>query len=92
VSTLSPDGLRHDLAPGAGIPEKAADSVLKTLGKVARAVAKHAPDSVFPGFLLAVVMGFFALQNRIDRDDPKLRLAPVFADPDLEFNPPRKKT
>jgi hypothetical protein len=29
------------------------------------------------------------LQGRIDRNDPKLALAPVFADPDLEFRPAR---
>jgi hypothetical protein len=48
-------------------------------------VAAHADDSVFPGALLAIVMCFFAIQNRIDRNDPKLGLAPAFADPDLEF-------
>jgi hypothetical protein len=35
-----------------------------------------------------LVLGFLALQNRIDRSDPKLALAPVHADPDLEFLPP----
>jgi hypothetical protein len=57
-----------------------------------KAVAAHADDSVFPGFLLAIVIGFFALQNRIDRNDPKLGLSPVFADPDLEFTQPPKRT
>ena len=35
-----------------------------------------------------LAVGFVVAQDRIDRRDPKLRLAPVFADPDLEFLPP----
>ncbi len=37
--------------------------------------------------LLVVAMVFFAVQDRIDRNDPKLVLAPVYADPDLDFAP-----
>jgi len=65
--------------------------VLDALGRAAKAVAAHVDDSVFPGLLLGMVFCFFAVQNRIDRNDPKLRLAPVFADPDLEFRPLPKK-
>ncbi|HEX2233819.1 MAG TPA: hypothetical protein VHG69_10710, partial [Thermoleophilaceae bacterium] len=65
--------------------------VLKALGRAVKAVAKNADKSVFPGVLAAIVMCFFAVQNRIDRNDPKLGLAPVFADPDLEFRPPEPK-
>ena len=45
----------------------------------------------FPGLLIAMVLCFFGVQNRIDRNDPKLGLAPVFADPDLTFDPPPTK-
>ena len=65
--------------------------VLKALGKAASAVARNADKSVFPGLLVAMVVGFFGIQSRIDRNDPKLGLAPVFADPDLEFGPPPPK-
>jgi hypothetical protein len=49
---------------------------------------KVAEHSAFPVALLLVVAAFMALQNRIDRNDPKLALAPVFADPELDFEPP----
>ena len=50
-------------------------------------MASHADKSVFPGLLIGMVLCFFGVQNRIDRNDPKLGLAPVFADPDLTFAP-----
>lgn len=85
-------GDTHEVGPGTAIPPlKTVPKVLKALGRAVKAVAAHADDSFFPGALLAIVMAFFAIQNRIDRNDPKLGLAPVFADPDLEFRPrPRK--
>ncbi len=52
-----------------------------------RAIAENPDKSVFPLSLLLLVLGFLAIQNRIDRSDPKLALAPTFADPDLEFRP-----
>ena len=64
----------------------------KVLGKGIKAAAdvvtKHPDKSVFPASLIFLVLGFLAVQNRIDRSDPKLALAPVHADPDLEFLPP----
>jgi hypothetical protein len=56
--------------------------------KAADVVTKHPDKSVFPGGLLLLVLGFLAVQGRLDRNDPKLALAPDFADPDLEFGPP----
>jgi hypothetical protein len=35
-----------------------------------------------------IVFAFLGIQGRIDRSDPKLALAPLHADPDLEFLPP----
>jgi hypothetical protein len=35
-----------------------------------------------------MVGAFLAMQNRIDRNDPKLALAPVYADRHLDFHPP----
>ncbi|HET6963607.1 MAG TPA: Ig-like domain-containing protein [Acidimicrobiales bacterium] len=40
-------------------------------------------------FLLYLVLALFlAVQNRIDRNDPKLALAPVYGEPDLAFEAP----
>jgi hypothetical protein len=65
----------------------AATKVIKTLGRVAGAVARNAGKTFFPTMLILMVVGFFGIQNRIDRNDPKLGLSPAFADPDLEFGP-----
>ncbi len=53
---------------------------------LARAVAAVAKRSVFPALLIVVMALFFLLQDRIDRRDPKLALAPVYADPRLDFS------
>jgi len=58
------------------------------LAAIARAIVQHPDKSVFPTSLLLIVVGFLTLQGRIDRSDPKLALAPVYPDPDLEFPPP----
>lgn len=44
--------------------------------------------TAFPFFLLLIVLMFLLIQDRIDRRDPKLALAPVYRDPDLDFEPP----
>ncbi len=38
--------------------------------------------------VLLLVLAFLVVQDRIDRRDPKLALAPVYPDPDLPFLPP----
>jgi predicted phage tail protein len=67
--------------------------LVPTLTQVAQQVAqvtgKVAQRSAFPAALLLLVAVFMGLQNRIDRNDPKLALAPVYADPELDFEPPR---
>jgi hypothetical protein len=67
---------------------QALTDVAKNVKKAAVVVAKNADKSVFPGSLLFIVLGFLSIQGRMDRNDPKLALAPVFADPDLDFGPP----
>jgi hypothetical protein len=37
--------------------------------------------------LVVLVASFLAVQNRIDRNDPKLALAPVHGDRHLDFGP-----
>jgi hypothetical protein len=43
--------------------------------------------AAFPAFLLLVVLLFLRLQERIDRKDPNLALAPIGDEPDLAFVP-----
>lgn len=54
---------------------------------IARTVTQALSQPTIPLVLLSVVVGFLLLQNRIDRRDPKLRSAPVGAEPELEFGP-----
>ncbi len=59
----------------------------RVVSDAVRAIVSNPDKSVFPLSLLFLVLGFLAVQNRLDRNDPKLALAPTFADPDLEFRP-----
>ena len=56
--------------------------------QLAYAATVAAPQTAFPMALLLMVVAFLAIQNRIDRNDPKLALAPVYADRHLGFGPP----
>jgi hypothetical protein len=47
-----------------------------------RAVATRSP---FPLLLVLLSVAYLAVQNRIDRRDPKLARAAVHEDPDLPF-------
>jgi hypothetical protein len=82
--------------PGAGpAPEGAPDDgeglgqgLVGALGDAARWVGRNLDKTGFPLLLVLLVAGYMAVQNRLDRRDPKLALAPVHADKDLEFLPP----
>lgn len=56
------------------------DSVVAQIGRVA---AEAVEQAAFPLALLMLVGGFLMIQNRIDRKDPKLALAPVDSEHDL---------
>jgi hypothetical protein len=77
-------------------PRDEGNALTRGLANAARAVAnaivEHPDKSVFPMSLIFLVLGFLLVQSRIDRSDPKLALAPVHADPDLEFVPPPAPT
>ena len=55
---------------------------------VVSAVGRNQDHGTFPLALIGVVLVFLLVQNRIDRRDPKLALAAVSADDDMEFRPP----
>ncbi|MGH2711770.1 MAG: hypothetical protein ACRDH9_11280 [Actinomycetota bacterium] len=57
------------------------------LSKVGAVTGQLLEQPAFPLSLIAVVIGFLVLQNRMDRRDPKLALAPVYPDPHLYFDP-----
>lgn len=62
--------------------------VLEDLGRDITEVAQRtSTHSALPVTGLAVLLGFLTVQNRIDRMDPKLAMAPA-QDPHLEFREP----
>lgn len=61
------------------------DGLGELLRQIAHVAAEVGRRSAFPTGLLVLVFTFLALQNRIDRRDPKLALAPVHPTPDLPF-------
>ena len=61
------------------------DGLRKVLQRIAQVAAEVGKRSAFPTGLLVLVVIFLGLQNRIDRRDPKLALAPVHPTPDLPF-------
>jgi hypothetical protein len=61
------------------------ERIIQTAGRVATDVSSKA---AFPLVLLALVILFLAIQDQIDRRDPKLAEAPLHAGDSLEFGPP----
>jgi hypothetical protein len=72
-------------------PPFARDGLPGLLRRIARVAAEVGKRSAFPSSLLVLVLAFLSLQNRIDRRDPKLALAPVYPTPDLAFDPPLER-
>ena len=89
---ISPD--RDDVAPldfgdrSGEEPKSLAERLLEALGDAAVWTGRNLDKTAFPLALLLLVLGYLGLQNRMDRRDPKLALAPVHADSTLEFLPP----
>ena len=76
------DRSRRDMAGKVG------DAVGRAGRGTARALTGDVGKAVFPMTLLIILGGFLLVQSRIDRDDPKLAMAPIESEPDLEFGPP----
>jgi hypothetical protein len=62
----------------------AASPLPQRLQVMGRSTAAHGG---FPLSVLVLLVLFLLLQDRIDRRDPKLALAPEHAEPDLRFSP-----
>jgi hypothetical protein len=75
----------EDRVSAGGAPDDRAEAVLRVAGKVAQ-------RSTIPISLLLVVDLFLLVQDRVDRNDPKLALAPVYPDPELRFLPRPRST
>ena len=65
-------------------PPSAADRAIEV---VATTVTVAAKTGSAPAVLLAGVFGFLAIQDRLDRNDPKLARAPLAPEPELVFQP-----
>jgi hypothetical protein len=76
---------------GAGVRTPAAGALVahheSFLTTVRRTVATVSKNGAVPGVLLVIVLLFLVTQNQLDRRDPKLALAPVYADPGVSFVP-----
>lgn len=69
-------------------PKSLAERGLESLRTAAGWVGRNLDKTGFPLLLLLMVVGYLSVQNRLDRRDPKLALAPVHAEGTLEFLPP----
>lgn len=78
--------------PNAGSDGRDRGGLGQTLGRVAEAVREAvvtvAKRAAFPMLLMIAMALFLVFQNRLDRRDPKLALAPVKGAPDLPFTDP----
>ncbi|HUP70466.1 MAG TPA: hypothetical protein VM142_11730 [Acidimicrobiales bacterium] len=72
-------------APPALLPSQTDETVAETILDVGVEAVKK---SAFPFLLLLIVFLFLVVQDRIDRRDPKLAMAPVYRDAALSFTPP----
>jgi trimeric autotransporter adhesin len=72
---------------GPSLPEGSKPKTPGLVSQVTRAAADVVKGSAFPGTLVFMVFAFLMLQDRLDRADPKLALAPVNPDPYLDFRP-----
>jgi hypothetical protein len=83
------------LVPPAAEPMAPADrvglgeAILEVVARSGGVIARNADTATFPVLLVLLLVGYLALQDQIDRRDPKLAMAPV-AEPELDFPiPPR---
>ena len=85
AATTTPASPRPRGGVGRGNVAASDSTLVRIAHALERAASVVGRRSVFPIMLIAVMVLFFLLQDRIDRRDPKLALAPVHADPQLDF-------
>jgi hypothetical protein len=87
VSTLSPSG-RGDTEVQAGLlPRRFRPDEGPFAGPVGELLQAAAETTTIPVLVILIVVAFVAVQNRIDRRDPKLAAAPLRHEPEyLEFD------
>jgi hypothetical protein len=76
-----PRGLVHVVVP---VPDEVSHAVQSAIS----AVGQAGGGTGFPLILIGLVVVFLAVQNRIDRRDPKLAFVSIAADDLVEFLPP----
>lgn len=79
------DASDESAAPPALLPSQGGETVAETILDLGVETVKK---SAFPFLLVLIVFLFLVVQDRIDRRDPKLALAPVYRDVALSFTPP----
>lgn len=93
AAPLDPQAVPATPAPRGGLANLRAKvaAVAKAIGAAAKRAGDLAvrtgQDGALPATGMGVLLAFLAMQNQIDRRDPKLSMAPVTADY-LEFLPP----
>jgi large repetitive protein len=68
--------------------DKAGGAAAQSVKNLVSTIGRAGGGSGFPLLLLGFVLVFIVVQNRIDRRDPKLALASIAADDQVEFQPP----
>jgi hypothetical protein len=81
-------GVASVLPNFAVIHDPLTNHVSHAVQNVINAVSKAGGGTGFPLLLLVLVAFFLMAQSRMDRRDPKLALASVVADDNLQFGPP----
>ncbi|HWG98422.1 MAG TPA: hypothetical protein VNV66_03650, partial [Pilimelia sp.] len=82
IGTAVPSGLATGLGSAVAKAVEAAEVAVELTGRVAK------NSGGFPVASLLAMFAFLVAQNRFDRRDPKLAVAPVVGDPYLRFGAP----
>ena len=85
ADALEADGrnIRAAVNEGTYVPTAASPSDQSVITQIGRVAAEAVRQAAFPIALILMVAAFLMVQNRIDRKDPKLALAPMDSEHDL---------
>lgn len=85
VPVVTLDAPEPNLSTVEELLEAAASASRKLVEVTGAAASVSARTAAAPGLFSVFAMGFLLLQARVDRRDPKLAVAPITPEPDLEF-------